>query len=74
MLLMTSISLDDDLAKELQALAERAGKRPDELVRDLVRAYHERQRYLAAIDEGIRAADAGDLIDGDVVDAELSKW
>lgn len=74
MLSMTSISLDDDLAKELQALAEREGKKPDELVRDLVRAYRERQRYLAAIDEGIRAADAGDLIDGDLVDAELSKW
>lgn len=74
MLSMTSISLDDDLAKELQALAEREGKKPDELVRDLVRAYRERQRYLAAIDEGIRAADAGDLIDGDLVDAELSAW
>lgn len=74
MLSMTSISLDDDLVKELQLLAEREGKRPDELVRDLVRAYRERQRYLAAIDEGIRAADAGDLVDGEVVDAELAKW
>ena len=74
MIPMTSLSLDDDLAKELQALAEREGKRPADLVRDLVRAYHERQRYLAAIDEGIRAADAGDLVDGDIVDAELSKW
>mgnify|MGYP001403947548 CR=1 FL=1 len=71
---MTSLSLDDDLVKELQTLAEREGKKPTELVRDLVRAYLERQRYLAAIDEGIRAADAGDLIDGDVLDAELAKW
>lgn len=74
MIPMTSLSLDDDLVKELQTLAEREGKRPAELVRDLVRAYRERQRYLAAIDEGIRAADAGDLVDGDVVDAELAKW
>lgn len=71
---MTNLSLDDDLVNELRTLAEREGKRPDELVRDLVRAYRERQRYLAAIDEGIRAADAGDLVDGDVIDAELSKW
>jgi predicted transcriptional regulator len=71
---MTTISLDDDLVRELQALADREGKKPTDLVRQLLATYAERQRYLAAIDEGIRAADAGDLIDGDVVDAELAKW
>ena len=71
---MTSLSLDDDLVKELQFIAEREGRMPTELVRDVVRAYLERLRYLAAIVYGIRAADAGDLVDGDVVDAELAKW
>ena len=71
---MTALTLDDDLVKELQMLAEREGRKPTELVRDLVRAYRERQRYLAAIDEGIRAADTGDLIDGDIVDADLANW
>lgn len=71
---MTSLTLDDDIVKELQMLAEREGRKPTDLVRDLVRAYRERQRYLAAIDEGIRAADAGELIDGDIVDADLANW
>jgi predicted transcriptional regulator len=71
---MTTISLDDDLVKELQALADREGKKPADLVRQLLTAYAERQRYLAAIDEGIAAANAGQVIDGDRVDAWLASW
>jgi predicted transcriptional regulator len=71
---MTTISLDEDLAKELQALAEREGKKPADLVRQLLTAYAERQRYLAAIDEGLEDIKAGRVVDGEEVDALLDDW
>jgi predicted transcriptional regulator len=71
---MTTISLDDDLAKELQALADREGKNPTDLVRQLLAAYTERQRYLAAIDEGLADIKAGRVVDGEEVEAFLDDW
>ncbi len=71
---MTSIAVDDDVAKELLQLAEREGKAPADLVRQLLAAYAERQRYLAAIDEGLADIKAGRVVDGEEVDALLDDW
>ena len=74
MQLMTSIAVDDDVAKELMRLAEREGKEPADLVRQLLARYAERQRYLAAIDEGLADIKAGRVVDGEEVEAFLDDW
>lgn len=71
---MTSIAIDDDVAKELMRLAEREGKAPADLVRQLLATYAERQRYLAAIDEGLADIKAGRVVDGEEVEAFLDDW
>lgn len=70
----STVALDPELVKELEELATSEGRNPGDLVRDALRAYLERRRYLVAIDEGIRAADAGEVIEGDAVDSWLQTW
>lgn len=69
-----NIPLDDDVAKELEALARESGKPASELAAEAVRALIARRQYLKAIDEGLDDAKAGRLVDGDRVDAWLESW
>ena len=62
------------LWERLEKLAESAGSSAPELVDAVLRDFlDENERQLAAIDAGIAAADAGDLIDFDVVEADVQK-
>ncbi len=71
---MTSLPVDDDLVKELEELAKSEGRSASDIARDALRAYVERQRYLAAIDRGRADVAAGRVVDGDRVDAWLASW
>ncbi len=62
-----NVSVDDDLARELAALAQKQGSSAEELVVHAARALIDQQKYLAAVDEGVEAAERGDLVDGDAV-------
>ena len=70
----STLSLDPEITAQLEELAKDEGRSSADLVRDALRAYLARRRYLAALDEGIRAADAGNLVDGNEVEAWLSSW
>jgi predicted transcriptional regulator len=62
-----NVSVDDELARELAALARKQGSSAEELVVGAARALIEQHKYQAAIDEGIEDADRGDLVDADEV-------
>ena len=65
---------DVHLWKRLEALAESAGRSASELAAAVLRDFlEENERHLAAIDVGIAAADAGELIDFDDVEADVQK-
>ncbi|MCC7111866.1 MAG: hypothetical protein IT382_21405 [Deltaproteobacteria bacterium] len=61
-----NISLDDEAADKLRAIAAKAGRRVEDLVAELVQGtLNEEERYRAAVREGIAQADAGRLVDFD---------
>lgn len=61
-----NISLDEQAVEKLRTIAERAGKRMEDLVAELVQGtLNEEERYRAAVREGIAQADAGRLVDFD---------
>lgn len=65
---------DAHLWKRLETVAESAGRSASELADALLRDFlDENERHLAAIDVGIAAADAGDLIDFEEVEADIQK-
>jgi predicted transcriptional regulator len=65
---------DAQLWQRLETLAESAGRSASELADAVLRDFlDENERHLAAIDVGIAAADAGDLIDFDDVEADVQK-
>lgn len=67
-------SFDADLWKRLETLAESTGRSASELADAVLRDFlDENERHLAAIDVGIAAADAGELIDFEDVDADVQK-
>lgn len=71
---MVTISIDDKLAQELEALAKESGKSLDELAADSLRSVLKRQQYLRAIDEGLEDVKAGRVASADDVDAFLDDW
>jgi predicted transcriptional regulator len=67
-----SPSLDPQLWARLERLAQGAGRSVSELAGAVLRDFvDENERQLAAIDAGIAAADAGDLIEYDEVKADV---
>ena len=61
-----NISLDEQAVEKLRTIAEKAGKRVEDLVAELVQGtLNEEERYRAAVREGIAQADAGRLVDFD---------
>lgn len=64
-----------DVKAKLESLAATTGRTPAEVMAEALDAYaHERTEWLRALDEGVRAADEGRVVDGDKVDAWLSSW
>ncbi len=64
--------LDQHLLARLEKLAGAAGRSVSELADAVLRDFlEENERMLVAVDAGIAEADAGQLLDFDVVEAEL---
>jgi predicted transcriptional regulator len=65
---------DAHLWTRLETLAESAGRSASELAAAVLRDFlDDNERHLAAIDVGIAAADAGELLDFDEVEADVRK-
>ncbi len=72
--LETPVALDDAAWARLAKLAEAAGRSVSELAGAVLRDFiDENERHLEAFEVGIAAADAGDLIDFDDVEADMDK-
>jgi predicted transcriptional regulator len=57
---------------QLAQIATQAGTAPDRLVKDVVARYlDEEARFLAAVEKGIAAADRGEFIEEEEMDARL---
>jgi predicted transcriptional regulator len=70
----TPLGLEPDLWARLEALAESAGKSASELAGAVLRDFlEENEQHLAAIDAGIVAADAGELVGLDEVKAGVER-
>ncbi|MFT3776544.1 MAG: hypothetical protein QM820_65215 [Minicystis sp.] len=68
------LAVDPEVWARLEKLAAAAGRSVSDLVGGLLREFiDESEQHLTAIDAGIAAADAGDLIDFDEVEADLDK-
>lgn len=67
---MTAIVLDKELEQRLERQAARVHRLPSELAAEAIRHYLEYEEwFVQAVEEGIRAADAGDLVDHEEVKA-----
>jgi predicted transcriptional regulator len=66
------IDLTADQETRLEQLAEKAGIVPERLVTKVIARYlDEESRFLAAVEKGIQAAERGDFIEEDEMDARL---
>ena len=64
--------LTPELESQLVQLATQAGTPPERLVANVVARYlDEEARFLAAVEKGISAADRGELIEEEEMDARL---
>lgn len=69
---MTVIVLDKELEQRLERQAVRTHRQPSELAADAIRHYLEYEEwFVQAVEEGIRSADAGELIEHEEV---MSRW
>lgn len=65
---------DPDVWARLERLAAVAGRSVSELASAVLRDFvDESEQHLAALEAGVAAADAGDLIDFEEVEADLEK-
>ncbi len=70
-----SIRLEPELNEQITAIAEALDRRKSRIVEQALKDYVSVQQWqLAAVDEGIAAADAGDLIDHKDVVAWVRSW
>lgn len=61
-----NISLDEQAVEKLRTIAEKEGRRVEDLVAELVQGtLNEEERYRAAVRVGIAQADTGRLVDFD---------
>ena len=61
-----------ELEAKLTQFAARRGRKPEELVRDVVARYLEEEaRFLAAVECGVAAAERGEFIEEEEMDARV---
>lgn len=59
---------------QLAQMADKAGTEPERLVKDvLVRYLDDEARFLAAVERGIAAADRGEFIEEEEMDARIER-
>jgi predicted transcriptional regulator len=72
---VTSVRLDDELAARLDTLAASLDRSRTWIIEQALSRYIDAEmQFLAAVEEGIRAAEAGEVVDHDVVVAELAEF
>lgn len=70
-----SFRIDADKVAELDQIAKNLDRDRSYLLNEAVEGYLEKQRrYRAMVEEGIRAADAGDLIDDEALGEQIDRW
>ena len=66
--------ISEQLDRELRTLAVATGRSKSWLVAEALKSYVEAERqFIAAVQEGIKAADEGQLVDHDAVVAEVGR-
>ncbi len=71
----TSLRIDRELSERLQKLAEATGRPKSWYIRQALEAYLSQEEWMIeAIQEGIRAADAGEFASEKEVRAVFVKW
>jgi len=72
---VTVIVLDKDIEERLERHAERVHRPAPELAAEVLRKYLEYEEwFVQAVEEGIRAADAGEFADDAEVEAFFARW
>jgi predicted transcriptional regulator len=67
--------IDEDTSNRLEQLAQATERSRSWLVSDAIRRYLEEESWqVAAIEEGVRQADAGNFADDEEVRAAFSRW
>jgi predicted transcriptional regulator len=68
------VDLTPDQEAQLAQMATKAGTNPERLVRDvLVRYLDDEARFLAAVEKGIAAAERGEFIEEEEMDARIER-
>jgi len=68
------LPLSPEQERELSQLANRKGRKPGELAREVIGFYLEHEaRFVDAVKRGIASADAGNLIEHDEVMARVDR-
>ncbi|MGH8612190.1 MAG: CopG family ribbon-helix-helix protein [Gammaproteobacteria bacterium] len=71
----TSLRIDKELFERLKKLAEATGRPKSWYIRQALEVYLSQEEWMVeAIQEGIRAADAGELASEKEVRAAFAKW
>lgn len=71
---LTQISLDAGMLDRLDAVAAQRSLSREDALREAVENYLEEARQIAAIEEGVREADAGNFASETEVRAAFAKW
>jgi len=68
------VQLTPDQIERLEQIAVKAGTNPERLVKDvLVRYLDDEARFLAAVEKGIAAAERGEFIEEEEMDARIER-
>jgi predicted transcriptional regulator len=68
------VQLTPDQEAQLAQLATKSGTNPERLAKDvLVRYLDDESRFLAAVEKGIAAAERGEFIEEDEMDARIER-
>jgi predicted transcriptional regulator len=72
---VTSIQLDDEILARLDALAAALGQPRDWVIEQAIARYLDADmRFREAVEEGIRAAEAGEVVEHEVVIRDLEEF
>ena len=69
-----NVDLTPEQEAQLAQMATKAGTKPERLVKDvLVRYLNDEARFLAAVEKGIAAAERGEFIEEEEMDARIER-
>ena len=71
---LAAISLDADILAGIDAVAAQRSLTREEIVYEAIGNYLDEMRQIAAVEEGIKEADAGNFATEDEVRSAFTKW